>query len=474
MRTASWQRCLAASISSVGTHSRLRGTRRTRYSSPTEDSPTFAWGKLVGMESAISIQRAQWEPALRLFLDRAFEWFVYAYIFITIFLPGGTLYGVNFKYPLYLGLLPLAVYSAFFRRQATAGQVALIIGVPALLSSWVVISFMHGFELPSAVRQYTDILLTLLLCWLGALFSAGGEAHRFRFLKLVLAAEIATSALKIGLIAYAVIRGIPVVEMVASLSSIFGVELMTMDLGALFGRVQFVSDELIPVSIFIVLRHRDRLGIGSFRASVTILLLFLSVLFSFSRYFWAFTALAFVVGLALGKRDRFQAILITVLGVTVLASLPALGALYELRFSETVAGGSDLFRTEQIHALKDFFVDAPLLGHGLGSYSTQDLRDTSEAGRYSYEVQLLALAGQIGIIGMAFLLAIGVYYYQRLWWKSPLSPSDRIGVGLLLGFWVAAGTSNPLLFHPIAGVNYATLAILAAISSKEVPRLRAA
>ena len=421
----------------------------------------------MGMESAISIQRTPWEPAFRSFLDRAFEWFVYAYVFITIFLPGGTLYGINFKYPLYLGLLPLALYSAFSRRQATPGQLALIIGVPALLSAWIMLSFLHGFELVTAIRQYTDILLTLLLCWLGALFGAGQETRRIRFLKLVLGAEVATSALKIGLIAYAVIRGIPVVEMVASLSSIFGVELMTMDLGSLFGRVQFVSDELIPVCIFIVLRHRDRLRIGSLRAGITILLLLVSVLFSFSRYFWAFTAVAFILGLALGRRDRFQAILVAALTISVLVSLPALGTLYELRFSETVAGGSDLIRTEQIHALKDFFAEAPLLGHGLGSYTTQDLRDSSEAGRYSYEVQLLALSGQIGILGMVFLLFVGAYYYQKLWWCSPLNQPDRIGIGLLLACWIAAGTSNPLLFHPVAGVNYAALATLAGMRSRK-------
>ena len=47
-----------------------------------------------------------------------------------------------------------------------------------------------------------------------------------------------------------------------------------------------MSDELVPLCIYAVLRYRDRLGLSSFRSSVLILMLLISVLISFSRYFW--------------------------------------------------------------------------------------------------------------------------------------------------------------------------------------------
>ena len=408
--------------------------------------------------------RFQWSSSL----DRAFDGLMYLFIFITVFLPSGSIYGLNFKAPLYVVLLPLAAYSVFRRGQAAPGRLALVIGVPALLFIWVVIGLSYGFPLSGAIRQYADIVLTLLLCWLAVVYCGGRESRRIAFLHLVLNAEIATAILKVGLIAYALLRGIPVVEMVLLLSKIFGVNLMSMDLGAMLGRVQFFSDALIPVCIFIILRHRDRMKIGNLRAAASILLLLISVLFSFSRYLWAFSALAFLVGLLLGRQDRFQAILFLVLGASVIASLPVLAKLYELRFAQAVAGSSDLQRTEQIHALKAFLLDAPLVGHGLGSYTTQVLREQdTEAGRYSYEVQLLALSAQIGLLGMFLLVALGAFYYSDLWWNSSLSVSDRLGIGLLLGFWIAAGLYNPLLFHPIAGVNYAAFATLAGIKSKQ-------
>ncbi|WP_124847235.1 hypothetical protein [Acidipila sp. EB88] len=405
-------------------------------------------------------------------MDKAFDWFFYTFVFITVFLPGGSIYGVNFKYPLYVGLLPLAAYALFQRRQAHAGQLALLLAVPAILSGWMILGLSHGFSVPSVARQYTDILLTLLLCWLAGVSCDQKDVRRLAFLKLILYSELATAVLKIGLIVYAVVRGIPVVQMVLWLDTVFGVELMTMDLGALFGRVQFISDELIPICIFILLRYRDRLRISHIWAALMIVLLLASVLFSFSRYFWGFTAFAFFLGLVLGKRDKFQAVLVAVLGLTILASLPALVAVYKLRFSTEVAGGSDQQRNAQIPALEHFFIEAPIFGHGLGSYTTEDIRGTTEAGRASYEVQLLALPAQIGLAGMCFFIVLGAFYYRALWWKSSLHLSDQVSLLLLLAFWLAAGLTNPLIFHPIAGVNYATLATLSAMGLKGRPFAR--
>jgi hypothetical protein len=402
-------------------------------------------------------------------MDKAFDVFFRSFVFVTVALPSGSIFGFNFKYPLYVGLLPLAAYSVFRHRQAKAEDLALVLAVPAILSLWMILGLCNGFSVPSVARQYTDILLTILLCWLAKVYCSSRESRRLRFLRLVLSAEIAAAVLKISAIAYAVVRGIPVVQMVMWLDSVFGVDLMTMDIGSLFGRVQFMSDELVPVCIFVVLRHRDRLSIGNLRAALIILLLLISVVFSFSRYFWGFTAFAFLLGLMLGKRDKFQLVLAAVIGLSVVASLPALTAVYQLRFSTEVAGASDVERDEQIPALERFFADAPFFGHGLGSYTTENIRGTTEAGRASYEVQMLALPAQLGLFGICLLLLLGACYYRKLWWASSLPLADRLSVSLLLAFWISAGFTNPLLFHPTAGVDYAALATLSAMID---PRVR--
>jgi len=406
-------------------------------------------------------QRTTFRVALPALLNRLYDVIFLSFLFITIFLPSGTIYGFNLKLPLYAALLPLAGY-CLFRGLVNARDLIRLISIPAVLSLWIIIGLAHGFDSGSVIRQYLDIFLTMFLCYLAALFCDDKEERSFQLLRFVLSTEIATSLMKLGLIAYALLRGIPVVQVVTALSDIFGVNLMTMDLGALFGRVQFVSDALIPICIYIVFRYRDRLGYGSWRASGVILLLLVSIVFSFSRYFWMFSIVSLLLGLLRGKRDRFQLGVVAVLVVAVLASLPALGVLYELRFSEQVAGSSDLERVVQSRALQQFFLEAPFLGHGLGSFTNQVIRDnTSKASRYGYEMQILALAGQIGLIGMILLVALILWYYRKLWRKGSQPLADRAAITILLFCWFAVGLYNPLLLNPVAGVSYITFAALA-------------
>lgn len=404
-------------------------------------------------------------------LDRCFDLFFSAYVFVTIFLPTGVLYHVNFKLPLYVGLLPLSLYTVFHRERSSRLQLTLLFAVPTILMLWIVIAMLYGFDTPTIYRQYSDALLTLLMCWLASLFWRDDQARYERFLRLVVNASIATAALKVGLVLYALVRGIPVVQVVLWLDTLFGADLMTMDLGAIFGRIQFIADELIPVCIFVLLRHRQRLGFGNVRAFVALMLLMLSVVISFSRYFWGFAACALLLGLLLGKKDRFQVSLLSAMGVIVVATLPLWNSLFALRFFSSAASGSDNERFSQVVPLQKFFLEAPLLGHGLGSFTTVLLRDQTLTGRFAYEMQILALPAQLGILGITFFLLLGAMFYQRLWRGNNLNWADRIGIVGLLLFWIAAGATNPLLLHPVAGINYAALAALSALPSRKAPQV---
>ena len=247
----------------------------------------------------------RWQSLLST-LDSFFDPLLAIFIFLAILLPGSP-HGINVKYPLYAVLIPLAFLRCFERGLATPRHLIAMLGILTSLSFWIIVALFHHFETPSIIRQFTDILLTIMVCWFVRLAWLGDTESCLRFLRLVVNASLATAAAKLGLIIYALLRGIPIVEMVLQVDSLFGVELMTMNLGDLLGRFQLIADELIPICIFIVLRYRDRLNFSSWRASLTILILIISVLFSFSRYFWVFTLITFIMGLLMGKRDRFQA-----------------------------------------------------------------------------------------------------------------------------------------------------------------------
>ena len=398
------------------------------------------------------------------FMDRVFTCLFYLFVFVTIFVLSGSVYGINFYLPMCLLILPFALHSFFYRQRSSFISVALMLSIPIVLALWIVIGLSNGFPMDGVKGQTFEVLLTFYSCWLAYVFSGQEFTQKLRFIRLVLISVVASCFLKIGLIVYAVTHGMPVIEMVLVLDKIFGSDIMTMDLGSLFGRIQFAADAAIPVCIFIVLRHRSKLRLSNLYASLIILVLLISVLFSFSRYYWVFSALAFLLGLFLGKRDKFQFVLASILGVSVLVSLPALSALYKLRFSTVVAGGSDTDRTAQIPRLEDFFTDAPFLGHGFGSYTTRLLRAPG-AGRHNYELQLLAFLGQVGLVGSILFLGLLFWYFDDLW-LSNLSWLGRVSMTLLLLTWIAGGFSNPIIFNSVAGIVYASLAALTTLEAQ--------
>lgn len=393
---------------------------------------------------------------LDLLLARSFNSLFCLYLFLVIVLPSGSVFGVNFKLPLYALLLPSALYVFCRQEPVKMREVAFLLMAPAIFLIWVIEAQVYGFEIAGSLRQYTDILLTLLTCWLAVLFCRTSRGARVQFLRTVIAAETLASSLKVVLLVYALLRGVPVTSLIEAIDHAFGVELMTMDLGALLGRIQFVSDGLIPICVFAILYHRQRLRIGAWTSLIALTFLLFSVVLSFSRYFWAYTLLALVMGLTLGKKDRVYAVLLAVLVAVTLLSLPLLSALYQTRFSQEVAGDSDTARVEQIAALKLFFLDAPLLGHGLGSYTSQVIRSEDNS-KFGYEVQLLALFGQVGLAGMLVFAGICAFYFRCLWPKERSELLNKGALVLLLLAWLASGLFNPLLINPVGAVSYAVI-----------------
>jgi hypothetical protein len=399
-------------------------------------------------------------------LDRCFDLSFFLFVFLTVFLPGGTIYGFPFKYPLYAVLIPLALYGFFTRRSATLSRILILLAAPLVLSAWSFLGIWNGFESAGALRQYLDFILTLLLCWMAAAYYANDQVRKIRFLRLVVFAEVATSVMKLGLIVYADVRGISILEMVKLLDVIFSANLMTMDISESLARIQFISDSLIAISVYAILRHKYALKLGNWQALIFINLLVASCLFSFSRYFWGATTFAFLLGLLLAKREKFKLYLVLALVLSIIALLPTLDKFYELRFSSTVENASDSQRTGQVQALEDFFWQSPMLGHGLGSYTRADIRGEGDSGKYAYEVQTLALFGQMGVVGMGILGIFILYYYRALWTTRSLSLPDRLALGALIVVWLLAGFTNPLIVSPIAGICFASLDALSGIPSK--------
>lgn len=394
-----------------------------------------------------------------------FRTLLVVYIFMLVLLPSGSLLGVNVKVICFFLLLPVALQVSFARGQMTIRHLALLFCVPTVLFLWSLGSQLYGVQADQAIAQYRDLMVTIATCWFAVVLCNHEWGDTLFLLRWILYAELVTSSLKVMVLGYAFARGIQVSQIIELINQIFGVQLMPFDFESLLGRLEFISDNLIPVCLFAILCFRKTLKIHAIYALPMLFILLISDFFSFSRYLWVFSVLAVLCGLIAGRKDLFQMTLIAVLSVTVLSTLPLLVTIVSLRFSSSVVTSSDVERTAQVAALKDFIEDAPWLGHGLGSYTNRVIR--SETAPYSYEAQLLALVGQVGIVGIVLLGSLTAYYFRQLWpaRQGSLLRSGSLMV-LLLG-WVAGGFLNPSVISSAAAVSYAAIYAMAGLKDNQ-------
>jgi hypothetical protein len=121
----------------------------------------------------------------------------------------------------------------------------------------------------------------------------------------------------------------------------------------------------------------------------------------------------------------------------------------------------------QVAALKSFIADAPWFGHGLGTYSHLVWRSLDAP--YVYEAQLLALFGQVGIVGVFLLVVLMMSYFR--WFRPNGQRSVMLSAGLflLLVGWLAGGFLNPSVISSAASVSYAAIFAIESLHQRTQP-----
>jgi O-antigen ligase len=287
------------------------------------------------------------------------------------------------------------------------------------------------------------------------------EADKRAFVRLVLCVTAIGCLLKGVIFVYSLKSGVSVSDIMDRVSLLFGVKLMTADLGDTSVRLQFTSDNLLPACLFALLCLRKKLRIGAVAGVVMMVLLLMSALYTFSRYLWATAAVAVVLGIVVAKRDRLHWLYLGVSGAATAIFFPVISTLVAFRFSNELVESSDVVRVDQVRALQAFFWDAPWFGHGLGSYTTDVIRSVDVP--YNYEVQLLALAGQVGLVGMAVFLVLLVNYYRKAFSFGPGGWGYQFSVLTLLGCFIVAALFNPTLLSSMSAAIFGFLYVLAGL-----------
>jgi len=223
-----------------------------------------------------------------------------------------------------------------------------------------------------------------------------------------------------------------------------------------FYRLVAVNDYYLPVAYVVA-------GLGYFdkrQSSVARVLLLVFVFISFSRFLWLETIALIMVDAWYHSRKLFTVRRILAFGIVVLLLLltaQLLGAdiIGTLRVRFITEGGLSLgYKFAQIEALTDEFLRYPLFGKGLGTIAESfpkrwelntEMQPYTIA--YSYEVFLLLLLMQLGLVGL-LLLAAGVY--------MPIfairEKKKRIFVFLCVSAFLASGFTNPVIINAPTGL----------------------
>ena len=389
-------------------------------------------------------------------------WLIGVYTFLLIALPTGNVFGLNVKMLAFVPLLCVTLVQAIRQKANPYWMLSWLVGVPLFFSLWLFLGQTEQYDFSMAFLQYRNVSITLAGCWFVSVFIAGDKKRTIFMAKIVLWSVAAMAVLKLLIVAYCLESGVPVSTVMNGIGDSFGIKLMSFELneaepGAIGSRIMFTSDLLLAPACFAAIAARRMLGFGRSTMIFLIVLNLVSVIFSFSRFHWAYCAVAILLGFLVAKGEKFMTVLISVLFAGAL-SVPAVWGILALRFASNVVSDSDAPRVTQITALKTFFWNAPLLGHGWGTFPRDCIR--SELLPYTYEVELLALLGQIGILGVTTLLLLAVWYFKPLFKWRDSGALYRMALICLVVIFILGGLTNPMLLTSISSVSYGFIRVL--------------
>ncbi|MFE8102964.1 O-antigen ligase family protein [Brenneria goodwinii] len=318
-------------------------------------------------------------------------------------------------------------------------------------------SLIQGNSTRLVLGQAKDILLSLIVLFFlisFCLVNRNGDYTVYKTLKFGL---IVIAVIKILILVFAIATGTNPMNIILSISEIWGVDMMTLGVeDSNVVRIQIPMDAITPFVIYFCV-HEMLNGKIKISNIATLIILLSSVLLTMSRYFWAETV--FLVMFSFLLNARFKSWVYSSIVVLVISSffyfLTPLGevinSILNARVDSMINRASDMSRTLQINAILRAIEDKPLWGYGIGYYLPEMIR--SYEVKYLYENQSLSMIMSLGVIG--FLIFCGMLLFSFL---IPELLSGRLGViNLSIGFvmfalWMAGGSFNPFLFGASGGI----------------------
>lgn len=369
-----------------------------------------------------------------------------AHLFFLMLLPASGFIEIKILLTfLSIAAIPVAVTRS---NAKVVGLVFSIAGAFFVLTLALVNGFILSGNYDLNLRAYTSYIGFFLSLFLMQIYFLSGSISMSQFIRPVLAGALIFCAEKIfllSLVASGFLSAGELRDLVAQYVGSVTFEFWSED--SRFPRIAVGNDIVLPFIFAFLLNGDDKvLGISGRLKSISLFVIFVCSLLSFSRIVWVIdlfvTAFYF-----LGSRKK---IFLGVAFGAVIISLSLFLYMNRLTSETAVARSTDIesirVKNSQIGPLFRKFSENPVLGNGLGAYAPEIIRSPYQP--YIYETQWVALLMQVGIFGVAAIL---VFYAWNI--GNELVVVRKVGkirdviyLICLSLLWLMTGFTNPYLF----------------------------
>ncbi|MFN4628142.1 O-antigen ligase family protein [Klebsiella pasteurii] len=381
--------------------------------------------------------------------DKLLAFFIYA----SIVLPTGSIFGVNIKIlSMLIFFLGLLIYKKDYVLTSVLVKMSPFI-VFIILEVFYSLVFLN-YDDSYLVSQSKDIFVFFLMFYVCVVYAKKICGYE-RLLDIIVKAAFLVGVMKIVILLYSFVSGVPVSYIIRAMGKMFGTSIMSFDVeSSSISRINFTSDSILFICIFYLFMKIFRGGVRKIDYCFLFVICF-SALLTMSRFQWAACAFSSLAAMLINLKKKKSFLILCLFSIISLVSLslPSVQEMIKTRFDERIVSSSDIERNLQRDAIYIAIEKAPVLGSGVGYYIPTMIRSTTA--KYSYELQIQALVMQFGIIGtlviMSFIL-IPLLDSSRC--MSIITWGSFISVIII---WISGAFFNPVLFSSSAGASMAAI-----------------
>jgi hypothetical protein len=372
------------------------------------------------------------------------------FLFLSLVMPSGHIGSINVKLISFIVVLALILLS-----NVNVSLNYLVAVLCAFIASiiWLAMGINNLGSVAMPVAQLRAIDITILIPMFTYIMLKNEILGPKNIYSIIIYAVTFIGATKLLLLLYAATMHIDFIGLTQSIGRYFDTQIMTMPIGGFLYRFEMPSDLAGPIAIYSLLLGKsfglDR-TFGKRSAHILIMVIIFTAFTSYSRYIWADLIAAIIIATPYSRIARQYLLAFGLFAGLIIALDHAWIQAFISRFSSSATVISDNIRLKELPILLKQFETSPIIGHGLGFHAPHFIRDQHD--KFSYELQWVALLMQIGVVGVAGIMAL-LTLVARPFLFLPL---NKMNVTLLIMFtlWIASGFFNPYLTSSAAGAIF--------------------